>query len=388
MPRILLLAVLAALAVGSNAAAAAPTLTPKESAALLRVASTLSGLKVKRAVPVVRDRPARFRLRRVQRLDRLYPMSTQTYDEIVYRALGLTAGRNVLRSALAASNSATALYEPLSRKVYVSSAKPPRKPLLRELVLALQDQHFDLRRLRAIAGNRDASLAAAGALDGHASLVSGVLVSRSLSAHGGPLLTRFLELQRGFTSSVALRFAADLRNLGGNAAVFTALRRFPESTEQIFHLDKFLQRERPVPIVLPVDAAGLRLAADNTFGELDVRTLLAVLGVPRLGHAATGWGGGRSAIYRAPGREAVAIALDWDTELDAQQWAEAVALYVNEAFDADVLGQPVPTACEASTCWSLAPHNIAFTRAGARTVLVFSGGVALSAAVARTIVPG
>ena len=387
MRRILVVAVLAALATGSTADAA-PTLTPKESAALLRVASTLSGLKAKRTVPVVRDRPARFRLRRVQRLERLYPMPVQAYDEIVYRALGLTAGRNVLRSALAASNSATALYEPLTRKVYVSGAKPARKPLLRELVLALQDQHFDLRRLRAVAGNRDASLAAAGAFDGHASLVSGVLGTRSLSAHGGPLLTRFLELQRGFTSTVALRFAADLRNLGGNPAVFSALRRFPASTEQVFHLDKFLQRERPVPIVLPVDAAGLRLAADNTFGELDVRTLLAVFGVPRLGHAATGWGGGRSAIYRAPGRDAVAIALDWDTELDAQQWAEAVALYVNEAFDADALGQPAPTACEASTCWSLAQHNVAFTRVGSRTALVFSGDVALSAAVARTLVPG
>jgi hypothetical protein len=387
MRRILGLVVLAALAAGSTASAA-PTPTPKESAALLRVAGALSGLKAKRAVPVVRDRPARFRLRRVQRLERIYPMPVQAYDEIVYRALGLTAGRNVLGSALAASNSGTALYEPLTRKVYVASATPARKPLLRELVLALQDQHFDLRRLRAVAGNRDASLAAAGAFDGHASLVSGVLGSRSLSSHGGPLLTRFLELQRGFTSTVALRFVADLRNLGGNAAVFSALRRFPASTEQVFHLDKFLERERPVPIVLPVDAGGLRLAADNTFGELDVRTLLAVFGVPRLGHAASGWGGGRSAVYRAPGREAVAIALDWDTELDAQEWADAVALYVDEAFDADVLGQPAPTACEESTCWSLGPHHIAFTRVGARTALVFSGEVALSAAVARTLVPG
>ncbi|MBA3347340.1 MAG: hypothetical protein H0T13_02150, partial [Actinobacteria bacterium] len=121
--------------------------------------------------------------------------------------------------------------------------------------------------------------------------------------------------------------------------MFVALRRFPESTEQIFHLDKFLERERPLQIVLPVDAAGLRLAADNTFGELDVRALLAVFGVPRLDHAGTGWGGGRTAIYRAPGREAVAIAPDWDTELDAQQWSDAVALYVNEAFDADVPGR-------------------------------------------------
>ena len=35
-----------------------------------------------------------------------------------------------------------------------------------------------------------------------------------------------------------------------------------------------------------------------------------------------------------PGAEAVALALDWDSEQDALEWAEAVASYVNEAFDA------------------------------------------------------
>ena len=388
MVRALSLTALVGLLVLVPAASAARSVTPAESEALLRIASRLSGLPAKRAVPVVVDRPAQFRLRRTKTFDQFYPMSAQAYDEILYRSLGLTAERNVLRPALVESQVRTAMYDPVSRRIFVPTAKPARQPLLGEFVRALQDQHFGLRRPAVRPGSRDESIATIAALEGHVALVAGVPATRSVSGHGGPLLTRFLELQRGFTTFVGRRFALNLRNLGGNPAIFAALRRLPSSTEQIFHLDKFLERERALPIVLPVDAAGLRLAADNSFGELDVRALLAVFDVPRLDHAGSGWGGGRTAIYRGAGREAVAVALDWDTELDAQQWAEAAALYVNEAFDADAPALPAPTTCAASTCWSFDGRSVAFVRAGARTVLVVSGDVAGAAALARAIVPG
>lgn len=366
------------------AATAAPT---PQSKALLRVASKLSGLKVQRAVRVVVEKPARFRMRRVATLDTLLPRSTQAHDEAVYRALGLTAERNVLRSALVSKATRAAVYDPRTRRIHVQRKSTPRAALLKELVHALQDQHFDLRRMRKLGSSRDAALAATAAVEGHATLVAGVLGARSLSSHGGPRLNAFLDLQRGFMSTVGRRFAVDLRNLGGNKAVFGSLRRFPDTTEQVFHLDKFLERERPLPVILPVDAGGLKLVSDNTFGELDVRALLAVFAVPRLDHAASGWGGGRSAVYRAGGREAVAVALDWDTELDAQQWADAVTLYVNEAFDPETVGPPPATPCAATTCWSVGGRGVAFVREGARTALVVGAEVDEAAGVARTIVP-
>ena len=187
----------------------------------------------------------------------------------------------------------------------------------------LQDQHFDLRRTTRLPGGSDARIAAAAAIEGHANLVAGALNSQTTSLGGGKL-RRFVELERGFTDSVGLRFAADLRNLGGTKAVLASLRRFPVTSEQVFHLDAYLERERALPIVLPVDAAGMTLVRDSTFGELDVRALLAVFGVPRLDLVATGWGGGRSALYRGAAGDTVLIALDWDTDGDAQQWAEAV----------------------------------------------------------------
>lgn len=364
---------------------AAGGIKPAESKALLRIASNLSGLPVRRAVPVVTETDARYRQRLILAHDRFYPSSVQSYDEALYTALGLTTGRGVLRKAIVSNQRRRALYDPQTRKLYVPAGRIERTALLQELVHALQDQAFDLRRGRALAGSRDAGFAALGAIVGHSSLVAKLLGPRTIASHGAPRLSRFLALERGFAETIGERFAVRLRNLGGNKAVFSSLRRFPETTEQIFHIDKFLEREQALPIALPVDAAGLTLAGDNTFGELDVRALLATFDVPRLDHVGEGWGGGRSAIYRAGAREAALLALDWDEDLDALEWDEAVHDYVNEAFDADVPGRPATTPCAASACWDLAGHTVAFERSGARTALVLGPDVATAARLARTI---
>jgi hypothetical protein len=226
------------------------------------------------------------------------------------------------------------------------------------------------------------------AIEGHASLVSDVRVTRHTSSPGSPKLTRFLELERGFTYDVGLRFAADLRNLGGRSAMLGALTRFPATSEQVFHLDKYLERERAAAIVLPVDATRMTLAGDGTFGELAVRALLAVFAVPRLDRVGAGWGGGRSALYRGAVGDTTLIALDWDTDRDAAEWAEAVPTYVDKAFDAAAPGVPEPTPCAATICWNLAGRAVAFERVGARTTLVFGIDVDTSAQLARSLLAG
>jgi hypothetical protein len=193
----------------------------------------------------------------------------------------------------------------------------------------------------------------------------------------------FLELEQQFPSFVGLRFAAALHNLGGKRAVNGAVRRFPESPEQIFHVDAFLTREQPATVTLPERAGAFERVRSDTFGELDLRALLAVYQVPRLDHVAEGWSGGRTALYReGSGTEAVVLRLDWDTELDAGQWREAVTTFVNEAFDADEPGFPPPTVCGADLCWNVAKRPIAFVRRGSRTVLVFGPSVPAAAAIA------
>lgn len=382
MKRILVVALLAALVAAPVAAA----LDRAQARSIVRVAAKLSGLKPRETVRIVVEPKTSFERRRVRLVDRGYPPSMQTYDETVYRTLGLiSGGKGTLRRALIEMEDRTGAYDPRSRSAFVQAGPHERATALHEVVHALQDQRFDLGRADRVA-HGDAKAAALAAIEGHAALVADVIAPKTTSAfRQGDKLTRFLELERGFAYSVGLRFASDLRNLGGRGAVLGSLKRFPATTEQIFHMDKYLEREPAVPIVLPVDAAGMKLAGDGSFGELDVRALMAVFGVPRLAQIGTGWGGGRTAVYRSASGEAVVVALDWDTERDAAEWQEAVGIYVNEAFDAGEPGLAAPTTCAARVCWELDGRAIAFEQSGARTTLAIGPGISATARLARAI---
>jgi hypothetical protein len=380
--RITLILAVAALAV----APAAAGLNPAEAKALLRVAVKLSGLSAREQVPIVVESPARFRRHQVALLDRSYPRAAQNYDEAVYRALGLVTGRKgVLHKTLIELQDGTGLYDPATRTAYVRAGVGARTAALREVVHGLQDQHFDLGRIRRLRGGSDARIAATAAVEGYATLVTNVLPRREPVSHSGPKLTRFLELERGFVDSIGLRFEADVLNLGGTKAAIDSLRRFPATSEQVFHLDKYLEREPASAIALPVQAAGMTLARHGTFGELDVRALLAVFDVPRLDQVGSGWGGGRTARYAGAAGGAVVVALDWDTALDATQWAAAVTLFVNEAFDAARAGPPATSACAAASCWRIGPRAIAFDRSGRRTALAIGADLTTAEALARAI---
>lgn len=373
MIRPLLVILVAALVAAPGAVA----IDGKQTHALLRLAVKATGLTAKEPVRVVAEPRLRFRQRRATVFDRGYPRAAQAHDEKVYRALGLlSAGTGTLRKALLAGDTRTGVYDPAARTVYVQAGKGERAAALRQLVHALEDQHFDLRRVNRLSGGHDARVAATAAIEGHASLLLGAPPVAELGTESR--LARFLALEHGFDSTVGLRLAADLHNLGGTPAVRSALRRFPASTEQVFHLDKFLQRERPVPIVLPRELEGLRLGSTGTFGELDLRALLAVFGVPRLNAAASGWGGGRSAVYRDATTEAVLVTLDWDSEVDATQWETAVEAYVGAAF-----GTGIRTECAASACWIFSGRTVAFDHLDVHTALVVSDDVRHAGELAR-----
>jgi hypothetical protein len=379
--------VAAALALAAPAYAAAPP--PVEQ--LTRIASQVSGLKPKRKIKVVVTDGSVVERQALTFLDRDYPREQQAYDETLYRALGLLNENEKLRPGLIAGiRGVRGVYDPVSMTLWARKGADVRDTLLRQLVHALQDQYFGLKRVASLRrGSRDASSAAYAAVDGSAALFSEVVRRRPQARlAANPRSKLYLDLLASFPSTTGLRFAASLQNVGGRAAVHSALKRMPETTEQIFHVDAFLARQQPLPLELPTAVGGYELVRDDTFGELDVRALLAVYQVPRLDRVGTGWGAGLSALYRgAGGAQAVTIRLDWDTERDAQEWSEAVTVLVNEAFDADVPGFPAQTPCEPATCWTLGKRGIAFTRTGSRTVLAIAADAPAAATVATAIVP-
>ena len=124
-----------------------------------------------------------------------------------------------------------------------------------------------------------------------------------------------------------------LRYLGGASALASALRIVPAD-------DRAAAARRQVPRARACAAgrparhrSALRLTAAETFGELDVRSLLRTFRVPNAVAVADGWGGGRLALYTSPSGETIAaLALRWDTVEDAAEWRDAVARYVAAAF--------------------------------------------------------
>jgi hypothetical protein len=345
----------AVLALPGGAAASSPD------DGLVRTASRLSGLHARRAIPTSTLAAARYdaAVRRAANHD--YPRRLRDVDARAYALLGFAPRAEALQ--LAPWRTSTAWYDPTVHKLLLRGTRPPaRAQLINELVRALVDQNFGLGRLTELrARDRDASLAAHGIVEGAAALASGM---RAPALRGTPL-ERFLELEATAGPGPGRALAAELRFLGGSRAVATALRRFPQTTEQLLHVDKFLERERALPVQIPANVGTARLTASETFGELDVRNLLRAYRIAAANVAAAGWGGGRLALYLSPsGDYTAALVLRWDSVSDADEWRAAASRFVAAAFGVTTARDCPPL----DRCWS-AGTEVGAGALGARTVL-------------------
>jgi hypothetical protein len=330
---------------------------------LLQRASHLSGLPVRRVVPVQKLPGRQFDSAVLRGGYREYPRSLRNVDAALYALLGLTP-RSLRAQLPSAAQESRAWYDPAARRLLLRrTPTAQRTRIVNELVRALIDQSFNLRQLNGLrARDRDRALAAKAIVDGTAALASGVGTS---PVHGTPL-ERFLQLESGLGTGKAL--AKELRYLGGSQAVGSALRSFPQTTEQLLHIDKFLERERALVVRLPTRIEDWKLSASETFGELDVRSLLLAFGIPNAVATAAGWGGGRIGLYVSPtGDTTAALSLEWDTIDDAAQWRDAVPPYVEAAFPAAAARDCPPL----DHCWST-PSRVASEVLG--TTSIFASG--------------
>ena len=256
---------------------------------------------------------------------------------------------------------------------------PGRASVINELVRALVDQHFGLRRLVGLrARDRDRAIAAQAIVDGTAALASGL--------HAQPLrgtpLDRFLQLEYTAGLGPGRALASELRYLGGDAALATALRTFPQTTEQLLHVDKFLERERALDVRMPAHVGAATLVRAESFGELDARSLLRAFAVPGAAVAAAGWGGGRIGLYdNGHGDDIAAIALRWDSSDDAEEWTSAFSAYLAAAFPGGVPRDCPPL----DRCYS-GPSDLAVGTLGETTV--FAAGPGSDAVAAALLIQG
>jgi hypothetical protein len=302
----------------------------------------LSGLPARRPVQTATVSGGRYDALLARALVRDYPRALQQIDARLYAQLGLTT-----RTLTRTTSASRAWYDPSAHTLLLRRAPVPgRSSVVNELVRALVDQNYGLARLVGLrTRDRDRALAARAIVDGTAALVSGV---RAAPLRGTPL-DRFLQLEGSAGLGPGRSLAAELRYLGGRHALSSALRTFPQTTEQLLHVDKFLEREPALSVRLPERVGDSVLRASETFGELSVRDVLRAFSVPAAAAAAEGWGGGRLALYlNARGEAIAALVLRWDSPEDAAEWRATVPRYVAAAFPG-LIGHDCPPL---DHCWS------------------------------------
>jgi hypothetical protein len=269
-------------------------------------------------------------------------------------------------------------YDPETKQLYVVTGASNLGPLERvtaahEYTHALQDQYFDLQRLRPRnAPDADRSLAMAALVEADASLVgeryANVVLTaaereerrrqvrelyREVDLDRIPLVVRE---QSYFPYTEGARF---LRRVLGEQAIRgegegygPAVDRLfadpPQSTAQILHPERYLGRQAPVAVALGERAAALgegwRESRRGVLGELDHRLILQqYVDATMAARAAEGWAGSRYALYESDsGEVAVLVRTRWDNPAEAAEWQEAYALAAQRRYGEGLAAQAAP----------------------------------------------
>jgi hypothetical protein len=281
-----------------------------------------------------------------------YPRQQYDRRTVAWRTIGVIGPRDDLYRAYRTffKGQVVGFYDPETGElVYLGSGDlgfAERFTLAHELTHALDDQVFDLKRLdRLMATCQDERAEAAlGLVEGSAQYFAAVTVAQDPQIDLSDLLSTLadsLESQAPpagvppFIDALELwpyldgeRFVATLAAGGGTGAVDAAFRRFPASTEQVIHADRF-PSDRPRSVSIP----DLTPELGPGWGDLDAMTvgeewLRAMLGLrldeQRAADAAAGWDGGGYRAFSDGRHVLVVLRTAWDDPSEAQGFADAL----------------------------------------------------------------
>ena len=209
-----------------------------------------------------------------------------------------------------------------------------------EYVHALQQQHFDIRKLaEGVRGQAEAGAALRALIEGDATIIELQYMFLSLQSEDLQDILQFDENSPVFAGApyvlrkqmlypyvAGLSFVGALLQSGDTQVLNESYFDPPVSTEQILHPQKYFDREGPVEVVLPDLPAtlgdGWATVDTSTLGEFFLRTYLETqLDALDASAAAEGWGGDTYAIFTGPNQEQMLVVLAaWDTERDAQEF--------------------------------------------------------------------
>ncbi|MCA9931354.1 MAG: hypothetical protein KC419_22870 [Anaerolineales bacterium] len=230
----------------------------------------------------------------------------------------------------------------------------------------LQDQHFMLDALSGETLTYDEQLALTALAAGDVGLVQNLylrsgyfsddavnMILTALNDADMPDTLPIFAAEQQFREEMGLNFLQHFYDEDGFAAVNAIWQNLPRSTEQFLHPDKYAAGEQPDEITLPLLTdtlgGGWSLLAEDTFGELWLRTYLSQqLNQEQVETAASGWGGGRYVVYGHDTEDtpAMALWLTWDTPEDSVEFAALYPNYPTRLLN--TVGQLQP---DGSECW-------------------------------------
>jgi hypothetical protein len=304
--------------------------------------------------PVVIDK-ATLRQNLAADFDESNPKAAVEASERLLKALGLLPSDMKLRDAVIdlQAGQVVGYYSPERDELFVLSTAGGIGPTQRatyahEYTHQLQDQNFGLDKLGFDSTDQgDRSLARLALVEGDAVTAQTRWMQANLTAqdlgqifadasdpavlealqNAPPILreTAFFPYQEGAI------LVSSLMGRSGYKGVDDAFASPPDSTEQVIHPEKFLERDPPIAVTVPASlpstlGAGWSNGGADTLGELQLRIWLNEGGVPTsaASQAAAGWGGDRVMLLDAPGgATAVAMITEWDTPADAAEFATA-----------------------------------------------------------------
>jgi hypothetical protein len=325
----------------------APDETPPEIAEVEAQVEQVRELGFLEPVVVQPVTPDEIAAKLEEAFDETYPRTFYDRRTVAWQTAGVIPRDVTIREALLAFQTGQVIgfYNPVDGElVFVAGGDLDlfeRVTLAHELTHAIDDQHFDLSRIdRPAETCRDEAFQAAlGAVEGSAQFFSTRLLFEfppedgdfSGLGGGGAMpdgVPPFMVDQALWPYTAGQSFVTDLEAGGGVAAIDDALRRFPTTTEQVLHPERY-----PGDSPSRVDVPDLGDELGPGWGDLDVMQvgeswLDAMLSLRMEGAtaeaAAAGWDGG---VYRAftDGEDALVVFdTAWDTQGDADAFAQAM----------------------------------------------------------------
>jgi len=293
-------------------------------------------------------------------------------------------------------------YLPWSKEIFVIGSRfsgVERWVYSHEFDHALVDQHFHIDQAGVYPlcqKSQDECKAVEALVEGDATL----LMSQWLTQYAGPQdITDILRykppthtLPNDFPPPYAgadslfpydqgLTFVNSLYERGNWAEVNRAYENLPASTEQIMHVEKFLNREGPVDVPTR-DVASLldsnwRLITHDTLGEWTTYLMLAYaadesaqVDLATAERAAKGWGGDTYQVFYNDGTNQAVLVADWvwDTASDTADFRAVLEGMLTNRYR----GAELPTA--RGHCWSVG-NEASCVLGGAREVVWILGPI-------------